>query len=63
MNPVYLAAVVAYSTTWPQLEAGLLGTVPLFVALGIARLLVVALPGGASPGVSSTRSINCSAPR
>jgi exosortase/archaeosortase family protein len=42
--PVYLAGVCAYSTTRPQLAAGLLATLPLFIALGIARLLVVAVP-------------------
>jgi exosortase/archaeosortase family protein len=43
--PVYLAAICAYSTTWQRLTLGLLATLPLFIALGIARLLVVALPG------------------
>jgi len=42
--PVYLAGVCAYSTTWRRLTAGILVTLPLFIALGIARLLVVALP-------------------
>ena len=42
--PVYLAAVCAYSTTWRRLILGVLATLPLFIALGIARLLVVALP-------------------
>lgn len=42
--PIYLAAVCAYSTTWRWTVAGTLAAVPLFVALGIARLLVVALP-------------------
>jgi exosortase/archaeosortase family protein len=42
--PVYLAAVWAYSTTWGQRIAGTAATVPLFAGLGIARLLVVALP-------------------
>jgi exosortase/archaeosortase family protein len=42
--PVYLAAVCAHSTTWRRLALGLLAAAPLFVALGIARLLVVALP-------------------
>jgi hypothetical protein len=48
---VYLAAVLAYSRTWLQRAVGLLATVPLFVGLGIARLLVVALPAAlvASP--------------
>lgn len=42
--PVYLAAVVAYSTTWRQLVPRLLAVFPLFVGLGIVRLLIVALP-------------------
>jgi exosortase/archaeosortase family protein len=42
--PVYLAAIVAYATTWRQRALGLAATIPLFVGLGIARLLVVALP-------------------
>jgi hypothetical protein len=48
---VYLAAILAYSRTWLQRTLGLLATAPLFVGLGIARLLVVALPAAlvASP--------------
>ena len=42
--PVYLAAICAYSTTWRRLILGVLATLPLFIALGIVRLLVVALP-------------------
>jgi exosortase/archaeosortase family protein len=42
--PVYLAAICAYSTTWRRLIPGVLATLPLFIALGIVRLLVVALP-------------------
>src|SRR4029077_15340462 len=42
--PVYLAAVFAYSRTWPWRAAGLLAAAPVFVGLGVARLLVVALP-------------------
>ncbi len=42
--PVYLAAVCTYSTTWRRLVLGGLATLPLFIALGIARLLVVAVP-------------------
>jgi len=42
--PVYLAAICTYSTTWRRLILGVLATLPLFIALGIARLLVVALP-------------------
>jgi exosortase/archaeosortase family protein len=49
--PVYLAAVCAHSTTWRRLILGVLAAAPLFIALGIVRLLVVALPGvvAASP--------------
>jgi exosortase/archaeosortase family protein len=42
--PVYLAAIGAYSRTWRWGALAFLATVPLFIALGIARLLVVALP-------------------
>jgi len=42
--PVYLAAVFAYATSWRWRTLALLGAGPLFVGLGIARLLVVALP-------------------
>lgn len=42
--PVYLAAVCAYVTRWRWRAPALLAAVPLFGALGIARLLVVALP-------------------
>ncbi len=43
--PVYLAAICAHSTTWRRLILGVLAAAPLFIALGIVRLLVVALPG------------------
>ena len=42
--PIYLAAICAYSTTWRRLILGVLAAAPLFIALGIVRLLVVALP-------------------
>jgi hypothetical protein len=42
--PVYLAAVFAYATTFRRRTVALLAAGPLFVGLGIARLLVVALP-------------------
>ena len=42
--PLYLAAVCTYSPTWRRLIAGVLVTLPLFIALGVVRLLVVALP-------------------
>jgi len=49
--PIYLAAVVAYARTWRQRALGLFAVAPLFVGLGIARLLVAALPSAlvASP--------------
>jgi exosortase/archaeosortase family protein len=47
--PVCLAAICAYATTWRRRIIGVLATFPLFIALGIARLLVVALPDAASP--------------
>jgi hypothetical protein len=42
--PVYLAAVCAYARSRGQLLLALAAALPLFVALGVARLLVVALP-------------------
>lgn len=42
--PVYLAAVLASVRTWRLRAPALLAALPLFVALGVARLLVVALP-------------------
>lgn len=42
--PIYLAGVCAYARSWRRLTLGLLAALPLFVALGVARLLVVALP-------------------
>jgi exosortase/archaeosortase family protein len=42
--PIYLAALCAYAKTWRALIVGILATLPIFVALGIVRLLVVALP-------------------
>ncbi|MDP3719593.1 MAG: hypothetical protein Q8T13_17670 [Acidobacteriota bacterium] len=49
--PIYLAAVGAYAVNWRWLVAGVMAAAPLFTALGIARLLVVALPAAvvASP--------------
>jgi len=44
--PVYLAAVVVYSRTWQTRTLWLVAAAPLFIALGIARLLVVAVPAG-----------------
>ena len=42
--PVYVAAVVAYGRTWRRRAPALIALVPIFVILGIVRLLVVALP-------------------
>ncbi len=42
--PIYLAAVLAFGGSWRARLPALLAAVPLFVGLGIARLLVVALP-------------------
>jgi exosortase/archaeosortase family protein len=42
--PVYLAAICSWSTTWRRLILGVLAAAPLFIGLGIVRLLVVALP-------------------
>lgn len=42
--PVYLAAVGAFARAGRQLAAGLVLAIPLFFALGVARLLVVAVP-------------------
>jgi exosortase/archaeosortase family protein len=42
--PVYLAAVCTWLPGWRRLIPLLLATLPLFVGLGILRLLVVALP-------------------
>jgi len=42
--PLYCAAVMSYCTQWRWRALALAAAVPLFVALGIARLLVMALP-------------------
>ena len=42
--PLYLAAVFAGVSTWRLRAPALLAAFPLFVGLGVARLLVVALP-------------------
>jgi exosortase/archaeosortase family protein len=44
--PVYLAAVVVYARTWRTRALWTAAAAPLFVGLGIARLLVVAVPAG-----------------
>lgn len=43
--PVYVAAVFAYADGWRRRVPALIAILPLFVALGIVRLLIVALPG------------------
>jgi hypothetical protein len=42
--PLYVAAAFSYVTTWRLRAPALLAALPLFVGLGVARLLVVALP-------------------
>ncbi|MEX2273855.1 MAG: hypothetical protein WD690_20490 [Vicinamibacterales bacterium] len=42
--PVYFAAVAAYAGTWRRAGPAIIAVVPLFIALGVVRLLVVALP-------------------
>lgn len=42
--PLYVAAVYAYVSTWRLRVPALLAALPLFAGLGVARLLVVALP-------------------
>jgi exosortase/archaeosortase family protein len=44
--PVYFAAVLVYARNWWTRTLWTAAALPLFVALGIARLLVVALPAG-----------------
>jgi hypothetical protein len=44
--PVYLAAVLVLAQGWRRLALWTAAAVPLFLALGIARLLVVAIPAG-----------------
>jgi exosortase/archaeosortase family protein len=42
--PIFLAAVVTYSSTGWRMALGVLAAVPIFAGLGVLRLLVVALP-------------------
>jgi exosortase/archaeosortase family protein len=42
--PIYLAAVWTYSGSWRRRILAVLAVLPLFTALAVARLLVVALP-------------------
>lgn len=47
--PVYLAIVLTYASSWPRTILGVVAALPLFAALAIVRLLVVALPASAGP--------------
>jgi exosortase/archaeosortase family protein len=47
--PLYLAAGCAYARSWRLPALALLTVLPVFILLGIVRLLVVALPAAASP--------------
>jgi exosortase/archaeosortase family protein len=42
--PVYLAGIAAFARNWKQRSLGFAAAIPLFIALGVVRLLVVALP-------------------
>jgi len=42
--PLYLAAVWVYAPTWSRKALGTLAAVPIFLVLGVARLLLVAVP-------------------
>lgn len=42
--PLYLAAVCSWCTTWSRRIPAIAAAVPLFIGLGVARLLLVALP-------------------
>jgi exosortase/archaeosortase family protein len=44
--PAYIAAVLVYARPWPRAALWMALGAPLFVLLGIARLLVVAVPAG-----------------
>jgi len=47
--PIYLAAVLGLARSWRPRLLGLAATVPLFLALGVARLLILALPESLVP--------------
>ena len=47
--PVYAAAILVYPRSWPGAALWALAGAPLFFAIGVARLLVVALPAGLAP--------------
>jgi exosortase/archaeosortase family protein len=44
--PAYVAAIIVYARPWRRAALWAAAGVPLFVGLGIARLLVVAVPAG-----------------
>ena len=46
LMPVYLAAIAVYTRNWRQAALWTAAAVPLFAAVGIARLLMVAVPAG-----------------
>lgn len=46
---VYLAAVLAYASTWPRATLGVAAMLPLFAILAVVRLLAVALPASVEP--------------
>lgn len=47
--PLYLAAVWIYATTWPARLLGIVLAAPIFIGLGVLRLLLVALPQSVAP--------------
>jgi exosortase/archaeosortase family protein len=47
--PIYLAAVCSWPMTWRGRIPAVLAAVPIFIGLGIARLLIVALPDVVGP--------------
>jgi exosortase/archaeosortase family protein len=49
MLPLYLAAVWTWARSWPRLLLGTVAAVPLFLMLGVVRLLLVALPQTMGP--------------
>jgi exosortase/archaeosortase family protein len=44
--PVYFAAVLVFVRPWPRAALWVAASVPVFLILGVARLLVVAVPAG-----------------
>lgn len=47
--PLYLAAVWTYASTWSRRVFGSVMAVPIFLVLGVVRLLLVALPQSIAP--------------